>query len=325
MKPLHRCFGTLIALASLFLAGTLSAQNYPSRPIRVIGPIPPGVPLDSIVRLINAKLGERLGTPVVMENRVGGDGIIAVDTAVKAPADGYTLLASVSSQSVLPSTKKDLPYDSVKDFIPMTRYINFQNILLANPSFPPNTFQELVAYTKANPGKVDYGTSSRGGWLHLVGELVAREAGISWNNIPFSGNQQGVANLIGGHIPVLITVVAEATPYIKAGKIKPLVIVGTKRSPVLPDVPALSEIAGLPLLDVDAWAGFMFRSGTPRPIVERVHGELVAVLRLQEVREFILKLGGGLVDESMESFSKKYLDDIDRWKRVFRESNIQLN
>ena len=321
-------FRKLVAVAFVaagLIAESSLAQSFPSKPIRIVGAIPAGTPLDSLVRLVGLKLSERLGVPVIMDNKPGGDGVVAINLAANAPADGHTILAAVSSMSILPSSKKNLPYDPVKDFLPLTRIINFQNILIANPSTPFSTFPELVAYAKANPGKLDYSTSSRGGLLHLVGELLAKEAGFQWKNIPHSGNMQGLNAVMAGHIPVGLTVVSQAVPLVKGGKLKAIAILGPKRSSALPDVPAIGEVSSLPILDVDGWAGFMVRAGTPKAVADRLHGEIVAILQSPEVREFTLRSGGSPVDETQQAFTKKYLDDMALWAKVFRESKIEVD
>lgn len=315
-------FSLLLGAASLPAAG----QDYPNRPIRFVPPWPPGIEADARLRVLIGKLHERLGWTPVIEHKPGGNFIIATQTVSQAPADGYTILVAVSSMTIIPYSQRNLPFDFTKDFVTVTRFVNFPLALFANPSVPAKTLAELVAYSKANPGKLSYGITGTGGWNHLSAELLKRTAGVDMTSIPYKASSQLFSDVMGGTVPLAVTGATELTSQVQAGKLKMIVLLGAKRSPVFPDVPTAAE-SGLPgmNIDFDSWHGFMFRSGTPVEIVNRFHREIFAVLQLPEVHQQFVKLGGALpYSETPEQFRKKFDGDHARWGRVIREAGIKF-
>lgn len=328
MNRMHAKTSLAIVIVALLLSGATHGQSYPNKPIIVIQPYSAGVSLDTLARSITARLKDRLGWTFILDNRPGADGVIAIQAVMNAPADGLTLLASISSMAVLPTSKKgQLPFDPFKDFIPLTRTIDLQSVLAANIGVPANTLPELVAYSKSNPGKLNYATAARGSWNHLLGELLKRETGLVMNNIPYKPGPQMEVDVINGSLELVVVSAPSVIQYIRAGKMKPIVVMSDRRFAGLPMVPAMGELVGsLANIEVNPWGGMMLRAGTPAEIVARLHAEIVAVLRLAEMQKQIVDLGGAsVIDETPELAYKKYVSDIARWEKVVRESGITFD
>ncbi len=328
---MHRYVSVAFLGLSFLIAGLVPllswGQSFPSKPITVIAPYGPGVALDTACRYIVSKLAERTGWTIIVDNRPGADGVIGVQAVLNLPADGHAVLAAISTLAILPTSKKgQLPYDPIKDLVPLTRFINFQSLLFANPSFAANTFAEALAWSKANPGKLDFATSGRGSWNHLLGELLKLETGIDMTNIAYKAGPQMTVDLMAGVIPLVVVSAPEMVPHVRAGKVKALVAIGTRRAAAFPNVPAISEtIPSFASLDTDPWAGFMVKAGTPAPLIARLHGEIVTTLRAPETRTRIAELGGAPVDESPESYRAKYQSDIARWDKVVTEAKLKFD
>ncbi|HSV79522.1 MAG TPA: tripartite tricarboxylate transporter substrate-binding protein [Ramlibacter sp.] len=320
-------FAWKVAFTLGIMLGSLPAlcQSYPSRPIQVILPFAAGTSLDNLARLITAKLTERLGWTFIHDNRVGGDGVIAMQALMRAPADGHTLLGSIASLTVIPTTKKgQLPYDPLKDVVPLTRTINLQSVLAAHPGVPANTLGEIIAYSKAHPGKLNFATASRGSSNHLLGELLKRETGLDMTNVPYKPGMQMQVDVMSGNVELVVVSAPTVVAYMP--KVKPLVVLSERRFFGLPNVPAVGEVVkSLANVDMDIWGGLMVRAGTPREIVARLHSEIVAVLRLPEVQQQIVAIGGApVIDATPDAAYKKYVGDIARWEKVIRESKLQF-
>jgi tripartite-type tricarboxylate transporter receptor subunit TctC len=316
------------AVAMALQCAAAQSQGYPNKPIVVIQPYSAGVSLDTLARIITGRMKDRLGWSFILDNRPGADGVIAIQAVMKAPADGHTLLASISSMAVLPTSKKgQLPYDPFKDFIPLTRTIDLQSMLSANMSVPANTLAELVAYSKANPGKLNYATAARGSWNQLLGELLKRETGLIMTNVPYKPGPQMEVDVMNGSVQLVVVSAPSVIQHIQAGKMKPIVVLSDRRFAGLPNVPAMGEtVSALANSDVNPWGGMMVRAGTPPDIVARLHAEIVAVLRLPEMQKQILDLGGApIIDDTLERAYKKYTSDITRWEKVVRETGVTFD
>jgi tripartite-type tricarboxylate transporter receptor subunit TctC len=314
---------------SLFVASALAnapamAQSFPTKPVRVITSSTSGIG-DVILRATLAKASEKSGIVFVVEPKPGADNIIASDYVAKQPPDGYQILHSISSMTLLPHTKKDLPYDTVKDFQGLTRLWGSQSMVFAHPSLPANNLAELITYAKANPGKLDYATTSIGGIFHLLTLMFSRDAGITLTAVPFRDPSQAINAVLGGQVPLQFTVVSTALQHVQSGKLKALGTFGPKRSPSLPNAQASGEIAGLPPYDADIWLGYHARSGTPREILNRLHAALVEGVRVPEVRDLITKTGSLVYEDSIDVFHKRFLSDIELWGRVIREANLKFD
>lgn len=311
------------ALGMLFASAAAVSQNYPKKPVQIILPYAAGTPLDTLTRVVAAKLNERLGWSFIHDNRPGGDGIVAMQAFMRAPADGYTVLASIASLTVIPTIKKgELPYDPLKDVLPLTRIASLQSVLAANTSVPANTLAELIAYSKANPGKLNFATASRGSTNHLLGELLKRETGLDMANVPYKPGSQMQGDVVSGRVQLVVVSAPTFVSYVP--NVKPIVIMSDRRYSGLPNVPAVGEtVKALAGVDMDLWGGFMVRAGTPREIVDRLHKEIAAVLRLPEVQEKIITAGAiPVIDPSPEEALEKYKSDIKRWEKIILDARL---
>ena len=316
-------FAAITLAATALLAGSAAGQQYPTRPIHFIAPSGAGNATDLTLRIVAGKLTERRGWVTVVENKPGANYLIGTETVLKAPADGHTALAAVSSLTVLPSTVKDLPYSLLRDLVPVTRLANLQQAFYASPSNPAKTLPELVAYAKANPGKVNFATLGLGTFTHLAGELVKQLTGTDMQVVPYK-DMTGVSNVMNGSVSVGIAAVATVSSHIQAGRLRGLAVLSPQRSPLLPEVPAMGE-TGLPAIDADAWVGIMVNKGTPREIVATLNREISDIMRLPEVQAQFLKLGAAPVVESPEAFRKKIESDVAGWGKVIRDGKITFD
>ncbi|MCG3185696.1 MAG: hypothetical protein IOMNBAOH_00206 [Rhodocyclaceae bacterium] len=320
MSRYWRCLAA--ALLCLCTLGTVSAQQYPSKPIRVLLPYPPGGSTDTFTRIITQKLSESLGQPVVVDNRPGGNTIIGTDLAAKAPADGHTFILVASTYAINPSLFK-LPYDPNKDLIPIIQAGFSTLVLVVHPSLPPKTLKEFLAYAKANPGKLNYGTVGSGSITHLASELFADVAGISTVNVPYKGTAPMLTDLLGGQLQFALDTPVTSIPHIKSGKLRPIAVSSAKRLGALPEVPTMAE-AGLPF-EINAWLGFLAPAGTPKEIVQRLNAEINKILQMPDVREKLaaaaLEPGGG----TPEQFGAVIKADLARWPAVVKKAGVKVD
>ncbi len=322
MEGAIRIVGT--GLAALFLVSSVvcvEAQSFPSKPVTVIVPAPPGGTADISMRIIAHKLNENLGQQIVVDNRPGAGGIIASQLAIKAAPDGYTVLMNYTSHAVNPSLYTKLPYDSVKDFAPVTLLGITPLILVVHPSVPANTIAEFIAYAKANPGKLNYGSAAIGGASHLGGELLNIKAGIDIVHIPYKGGAAAVADVISGQIQMGLDSLLVMQPHIKAGKVRALGVTSLKRTEISPNLPAISET--IPNYEANAWFGIMVPATTPREIITRLNVEFVKVLRTPEIKERLTLQGFIAVGNSPEEYSKFLKSEMEKWSNVVRIAGVK--
>ena len=323
MQPLVR----LIAggLLSLLLAAPVLAQDaFPSRPVKLIVPFPPGGPTDLMARVFGQKLSERWGQPVVIENRAGGNSAIGAQQTAKSAPDGYTLLVAMDTTLVMnPITTANLPYDALKDFAPIS--LTAQNTsLLIVPANGPKSVPELIAKAKANPGKLNYGAGII--TTRLAGYLFSRLAGIDTVFIPYKGSSEVVQGLLTGSIDFSIDGVAASIPLIKEGKLRALAKLNNRPLPALPDLQPLSVAAGLPELgEISTWAGLVAPAGTPAAVVERIQRDVAAVAADPEVGGKLHGLGIVATSSTPSEFDRYYRGELDRWSKVFKDSGIKLD
>ncbi|HVO90343.1 MAG TPA: tripartite tricarboxylate transporter substrate binding protein, partial [Casimicrobiaceae bacterium] len=258
----------LIALAP----GAARAQQYPSRPIRLIVPFSPGGAVDGPARLIAQHMSQRLGQPMVVENKPGAGATIGTELVAKSPPDGYTLLLASQTNAISASLYRHLSYDPVADFAPISLIGREPGVLVVNPSVPAHTLQEFIAWVKSRPGQVDYGSSGNGSGQHLFMALLASSTGMNLNHVPYRGSGQATTDLISGVVSASIPGTAGMVGHIKAGKLRPLAVTGAKRSPQLPDVPTMME-SGVPGYEAYVWMGLLAPKGTPQPIIDRLYRE----------------------------------------------------
>jgi tripartite-type tricarboxylate transporter receptor subunit TctC len=317
---------TACALIALPFTSWSQAPGYPNHAVKILLGFPPGQATDTVARTIGQKLAEIYGQPFVVENRPGAAGIIGTDLVAKAPNDGYTLLMCSSGVfAVNPGLYgAKLPYDPVKDFAPITVAVSVPLFLVANPSFPPNTVKELIAYVKANPGKVNFGSGGPGVTNHLAMELLRSTAGIDMVHVPYKGGPPALTGLIAGETQVMFETGPGALPHVKTGKLKVIAVGGSKRSAAAPEVPTVAE-SGLPGFESVAWICMAAPAGTPQPIVNKLRGDIVKVLAMPDVKERFLALGADPVGNTPEEFSAYLKTEIAKWGKVVKESGAKVD
>jgi len=327
--PLHR--RSIAALVFAFAAAASCApavaiaQVYPSKPIRLVVPFPPGGSLDVVARAIGQKLTEAWGQPVVIDNRPGAGGNIGADLVAKSAADGYTILeGALSTHAVNVSLYSKLPYDPVKDFAPITLVAITPNVLVVNPSFPVNSVPELVAYAKAHPGALSFGSGSNGSAGHLAGELFKTEAGVDMVHVPYKGGAPALQALLAGDTQLMFDNLANSTPQLKAGKLKALAVTTAKRSALAPELPTLAE-TGLPGFDIYTWWGFMAPAGTPKEIVAKWNAEVTRILGTPEMKAFFAQQGAEPAPTSPEQFSALIKTEIPKYARIIKASGAKVD
>ncbi len=311
--------------AALALPLAAHAQGWPTKgPIKFIVVYPPGGASDVTARLIGAKLGEILGQSVVIENKPGANGIIATEYVAKSAPDGYTMLmANLGPNALNPVVYKKLPYDAIKDFQGVTLTSIVPQVVVVNPELPVKTIPELIAYAKANPGKVSFGSAGQGASNHLSGELLNAMGGIKMQHVPYKGDAPSIVDLIGGQIQVALPTTVAGLPHVRSGKLRAIGVTSKKRLDTLPDVAAVAET--LPGYEAVSWGGVMVPAGTPKEIVNRLNAEINRILKMPDVAAKLENLGAIIVGSTPEEFDKYVKDEIAKWGKVARDNNIALD
>jgi tripartite-type tricarboxylate transporter receptor subunit TctC len=312
----------ILLFASMVLATAAWGQPYPTKPIRMVVNFPPGGVNDVTARVIAPPLSKALGQPVVIENKPGAGTTIGTDFVAKAPPDGYTLMVAASSTAIVPSLYKSLPYDAKRDLAPVALIGSTTNYLVIGPNTPAKTVGELVEYARRNPGKLNYASSGNGSSTHLSVELMKQQANFFAVHIPYRGVGPAMAALLAGDVDFLFDAGPASLPAIRAGRARLLAVSTRGRSPLYPDTPTLIE-SGFPDFDVDSWTGIMATGGTPQPVVERLAGELRAVVVLPEVVGAFEKLGMSVRFLGSREFADYYEREIKRWGAAVRYSGAQ--
>ena len=317
--------GVLLAVTAAVAAAQGDARNFPDRAVRIIVPFPAGGPTDILARVIGQRMSDDWGQPVVIENRPGGDTVIAAQQVAKAAPDGYTLLAAMDTTLVMnPATKKNLPYDPHKDFAYITMAAQNTSLLSVRAEDGPRTVKELIAQAKANPGKLNYGAGII--TTRLAGYLFAREAGITVQLIPYKGSPDVVQGLLTGAVDFIVDGIATALPLIQGGKVRALAKLNSRPLPALPDVQPLSVAAELPGLgDMSSWTGLVAPAGTPRPIIEKIQREVAAMFADPAVFKKLEGAGITATSSTPEEFEAYFRKEAVRWENAFRESGIKLD
>lgn len=321
-RMLRRAALSLIAFA---LAATAAAQTFPSKPVKIVVPFPPGGFNDVLGRTLAQEFQKAWSQPVVVDNRPGGNTIIGSDLVAKAAPDGHTLLVVALPFSVLPSLfAGKLPFDVQRDFAPISLAAGSPNMLVVNPSVPVNSVKELIALAKSQPGKLTYASTGNGTSNHVSAEYFKMLTGTDILHIPYKGSAPAVTDLIGGQVNMLFDNVPNVIQHVRAGKLKPLAVTSTKRSFQAPDVPTLQE-AGVADYEVNVWFGLLATAGTPPDVVARLNAETVRVLNLPEVRERFRTLGVDVIASSPEQFAQHLKSEIAKWGKVVRAANIRVD
>ena len=310
-------------LVVLSLSASAAAQSWPSKPLRYIVPFPPGAFNDTLARTLSAELQKPLGQPVIVENRPGGNTIIATELAAKSPPDGYTLYGAALPFSVIQSLYKT-SFDVTKDFAPITLAGVTPNLLVANTGAPVNSVKELIAYAKANPGKLNYASTGNGTSNHLSFELFKAMTGTNVTHIPYKGSAPAVTDLIAGQVQVMFDNTPNVLPHVRSGKLKALGVSSKARSALAPEIPTVDE-AGVPGYDVGVWFGVLTVAGTPPDVVRRLNGEMVKILTSADVKERFGKIGVEVVAGTPEHFSGFLKSEVERWARVIKEASIKAD
>ena len=307
---------------TLLTALTVQAQDFPAKPLRLIVPFAPGGVADNSARVVAEPLGQRLGQQVVVENRPGASGNIGSAQVAQSPADGYTLLLGFDGTMVInPHVFPKTGFDTLKDFAPVTKLGDATLILVAHPSVPAKTLQEVIQLAKTRP--MPYGTSGTGGTPHLAGEMLKQRTGAQFEHVPYKGGGPAMIDVVGGQIPLVFTAVASAQQYVRSNRVIALGVPGAKRSSALPDVPTFQE-SGLAGFDVASWTGIFVPAATPRPVVERLQKELAVVLQSAFVKERYAVLGIEPVGNSPAAFGAQVREDLARWEKVVKAANVKV-
>jgi len=324
MKSLWRIARLVIPAVGLtLLAANVQAQAYPSKPIRWIVPFPPGGSTDLLARVVGQKLTESWGQQVIVENRGGAGGTLGAAEAARAPADGYTLLMGAIHHTIATSVYPKLPYDFQRDFAPITVVAIVPNVLVVNPAVPATSTKELIAYAKANPGKLTYGSAGMGTAHHLIGEVFNLRAGTEIVHVPYKGSAPAVADLIGGQVSIMYDTVASCLPHVKSGKLRPLAVATAKRSSALPDVPTIAESA-LPGFEVTTWFGALAPAKTSPEIVAKLNAEMVKILNMPDVRKRLLEAGAEPVGNAPEQMAAQIKRETEEFGKIVKQAKITV-
>ena len=317
-----KLFFRTVALALVFLSGVTQAQPYPSRPVRLIVPFPPGGSNDIVARMVATQLGERLGQQVVIDNRGGAGGVLGTDLAAKSPPDGYTLLLISVAYAFGPALYKNLPYDPEKAFTPVGILGSGAAALTVHPSLPVNTVRELIALAKAKPGALNYASAGIGSLQHLACALFMIQAGIDVVHVPYKGGGPAMADVIAGQAQIVMPSLIQVVPHIKSGRLRVLGTSGTRRSAVLPDVPTISE-SGVHGYEAHNWWGILAPAGTPALVIEKLHRDLTRVLASRETEKRFETEGAEVVRMTPAEFGRFISAELVKWSRVAREVGIK--
>jgi tripartite-type tricarboxylate transporter receptor subunit TctC len=311
------------AITLIALVARAAAQDYPSKPIRLIVPFPPGGGNDTMARTVGHQLTAALGQQVVIDNRAGAGGIIGAETAAKAAPDGYTLfLGGVGSHGINPNLHAKLPYDPVRDFAPVTLIASAPLILVVHPSVPAKSVKELIQLAKAKPGQLNFASNGAGGSSHLAAEMFKMMTATAMVHVPYKGLSPALTDLLSGQVQLMFSSTVAILPQVRAGRLRSLALTAAKRSPALPDVPTVAE-SGVAGYETASWYGVLAPAGTPQPIVDRLNREIVRIVQLPEVRERLAAEGAEPVGNSPEEFAAHIKRELARWAKVIRQARIQ--
>ena len=325
MRRWSRVAGLVVVAASVIGAQAAFAQaTYPSRPVRVVVPFPAGGTTDILARAAAQKLSETWGQQAIVDNRPGAGGNIGSELVAKSPPDGYTLLmGTVGTHAINPSLYPKMPYDHVKDFVPVILVAGVPNVLVVNPSLPVNSVQELIAYAKANPGKLNFASSGSGTSIHLSGELFKTMTGVQMTHIPYKGSAPALTDLIGGQVQLMFDNLPSSLAFIKAGKLRALAVTSATRSAALPDVPTIAE-SGVPGFEASSWFGLLAPAGTPRDIVTKINADTQKWLASPDAKDKLAAQGALAAGGSPEDFAKHIQAESAKWARVVKESGAKV-
>jgi tripartite-type tricarboxylate transporter receptor subunit TctC len=321
-RLLSRCIAHAIAAVILIPAGMVAAQTYPAKPVRFVAPYPPGGVNDIVARILGQRMAQALGQPWIIENRAGRGGNIGTDFVAKSAPDGYMLVHGGMGSLTLGPFLGKVPYDALRDFVPITLTARAPNILAVHPSLPVRSVKELIALAKARPGQLDYATSGVGSTPHVTAALFVSMAQVNMVHIPYKGGAPATTDLLAGQVPVAFAPIASLLPHVSSGRVRGLAVSSLQRSMSLPDMPTVNE-AGLPSFEMNPWFGILAPAGTPPEIVTRLNTELVRILRSPEVASQFGAQGVEPAHSTPSEFLAVIKSDLQKWEKVIREAGIK--
>ncbi len=312
---------TSIAIASSL---AMAQASFPRKPIRLIVAFPPGGSTTVVARLVGQKLAERLGQSVVVDNRPGANGVIASEELIRSAPDGHTLLMVVITHAINPSVMPSMPYDTVKDFAPVSTLYRYELALVTHPSFPVSNVAELIAFAKTKPGQINLAAGDNGGQTHLANEMFNVTAGVKVLTVPYKGSGPALTDTIAGHVQGYFSSVTGVIPYVKTGKLKAIAVTGKSRNSALPDVPTFAE-SGLPAMEAGGWAGILAPAATPKDVINKLSSEFAAIMAMPDVRESLAAQGLDASTTTPEQFGSIIRTDIGKFGHVIKTANIKFD
>jgi tripartite-type tricarboxylate transporter receptor subunit TctC len=323
MRKVNLLVAVFGLLAAVF-AGSAVAQPYPNKPVKLIVTYPPGGSSDLMARILGQKLSDLWGQPVVVESKPGAAGSIGMDYAKREPPDGYSfVIGNLGPVTVNPLLSK-VPYDSERDFVPVSLISTGPNILVINPATPVKTLGELIEYSRANPAKVNFGSSGPGSVAHLSGEMFKNDAKLNITHVPYKGGILSVQDLVAGHVQLVFSDALPAMQFIKSGRLRAICVTGPERSPTVPEIPTCAE-SGMPGLVAVNWWGVLLPAGTPRPIVQKFHADLVKVMKDADLKERFAALGVDAVSSTPEEFAAFMRTEAVKYTKLIKDANIKVD
>ena len=322
---MKRTLQRLLLASIVAVATSVSAQSYPTRPIRLVVPFPAGGTTDILAREAGERLSATLGQPVVVDNRPGAGGNIGADLVAKSASDGYTLLmATVGTHAINPSLYSKMPYDHIKDFAPVVLVAGVPNVLEVTSSLPVNSVADLIKLAKEKPGQLNFASSGNGTSIHLSGELFKSMAGVDMTHVPYKGSAPALVDLVGGQVQLMFDNLPSSLPQIKAGKLRAIAVTSAQRAPALPNVPTIAE-SGLPGYEASSWFGIVAPAGTPPAVINRINAEINQWLRAPETAEKLLAQGAIAAGGSPEQFAAHIRAETDKWAKVVKASGAKVD
>ncbi|MES2186148.1 MAG: tripartite tricarboxylate transporter substrate binding protein [Pseudomonadota bacterium] len=321
----HWLAAAALALLTPLASAPALAQDYPTKPIRLVVPFAPGGVTDTGARVVAEQLSQRLGQQVVVDNRPGASGNIGTQMVATAAPDGYTLLLGFDGTMVInPHVFASVPFDTVKDFAPVSKIGDAVLIIITHPSVPVKNLQELIAYSKAQPGGVSYGSAGTGSTPHLGGELLKQRTGANLVHVPYKGGGQAMSDLVGGTLPMLYTAVAGAYPFVQKGQARAIAVSSRQRLASLPDVPTVAE-SGVPGFEISSWIGVFAPAKTPKPVVDRLQQALHEVVLSPAVRERLASLGIEATGNTPAEFGRQVREDLERYEKIVKDAKVRVD
>lgn len=315
---------TLVAAAATLAGGAARAEEpWPTKPVKILFGFPAGSATDVVARTVGQKLSEKWGQPVVIENRPGAGGNLGSELAARAPADGYTIFFGTVANAISTTLYSKLNYDYLKDFTPITLVATTPLVLVANPSVPVKNVKELIDHAKANPGKLNFGSGGVGTSNHLAGEMFKTATSTELVHVPYKGTPAAYNDMFGGQVALMWDNIVAVTNHVKNGKLKPLAVTSAQRASSLPDVPTMAE-SGLPGFEAVSWIGALVPAGTPKPVVDKIHTDMVAVLRMPEIKEKLGASGAVVAGNTQEEFAAWNRKEIAKWAKAIKDSGATV-